>query len=247
MKKILASFVSILLVATVATAQDWGGLINKGKDAIAAGSTGGGITQGDAASAIKEALNKGIKEGVEKVSAPDGYLANAAIKILMPKEAQVVESGLRSIGQGALVDRTISQMNHSAEQAAVKAAPIFVEAIKGLTITDALNIVNNQQQDAATQFLKRTTTEQLVVTFKPIIKTVLDETKTTALWAEMMGVYNRIPFVSPVNSDLPDYVTRKAIDGLFYMIAVEEAKIRKDPAGQTSALIQKVFGSVVKK
>ena len=247
MKKLIVSLSAILIFTATATAQDWGNLINKGKEAIATGSTGGGISQGDAASAIKEALNNGIKTGVEKVSAPDGYLANAAIKILLPKEAETVESALRGIGQGELVDKTIRQMNHSAEQAATRATPIFIDAIKGLTITDALNIVNNQQQDAATQFLKRTTTEQLVATFKPTIKTVLDETKTTAVWGEMMGVYNRIPFVSPVNTDLPDYVTRKAIDGLFFMIAKEEAKIRKDPAAQASELIKKVFGSVVKK
>jgi hypothetical protein len=107
-----------------------------------------------------------------------------------------------------------------------------------------MNLVQSKQQDACTQFLKKTTTNALIGAFKPTIKTALDETHTTEAWSEMMGAYNRVPFVQHVNTDLPDYVTRKAIDGLFYMIAQEEAKIRKDPMGQASELIKKVFGSV---
>jgi hypothetical protein len=149
----------------------------------------------------------------------------------MPSEARVVEEGLRSIGQGQLVDKAILQINRSAEQAAPQATQIFLNSISQMNINDALGIVNNQQQDAATQYLKRTTTDQLVAAFKPTIKKVLDETKTTAVWSDVMNVYNKIPFVSPVNTDLPDYVTHKALDGLFYMIAKEEAKIRKGPRG----------------
>jgi hypothetical protein len=241
MKKILVIIIAQACILSSASAQ-FGGLLGKAESAIKGG--GAGISQDEAARAIKEALSNGVKTGVSKVSAADGYFANPAIKIPMPSEAKTVESALRGIGQGDLIDRTVLQINRSAEQAAVKAGPIFADAITKMSINDAMSIVSNKQQDACTQFLRHTTTEQLVVAFKPIIKTVLDETKTTGLWSEVMGTYNRIPFHSPVNTDLPDYVCRKAIDGLFYMIAIEEAKVRKDPMGQASDLIKKVFGSV---
>jgi hypothetical protein len=113
-----------------------------------------------------------------------------------------------------------------------------------MTLSDAVSLVNNKQQDAATQFLKRTTTEQLVAAFKPSIKAALDQVGATKYWSDVMNQYNKIPFVSKVETDLPDYVTRKAIDGLFYMIAQEEAQIRKDPLARTSDLLKKVFGNV---
>jgi hypothetical protein len=216
-------------------------------DSLLINSNGGGITETDAANAIKEALGNGIKKGVTQVSANNGYLTNAAIKVLLPKEAENVETVLRDLGQGALVDKLVTQMNHSAEQAAPKATSIFVDAITKMTITDAINMVKSNQQDACTQFLKKTTTEALVAAFKPSIKTAMDQTYTTQAWAEVMGVYNKVPFVQPVNTDLPDYVTRKAIDGLFYTIAQEEAKIRKDPLGQVSDLIKRVFGTLLGK
>jgi hypothetical protein len=241
MKKTFLIIAAQIVLMSSGYAQ-FGGILNKAKDAVSGG--GGGITQGDAANAIKEALTNGIKKGVKTVSATDGYFANAAIKVLMPSEAKKVEDGLRRVGQGDLVDKTILRMNRSAEQAAPKAEAIFVDAITHLSINDAMSLVQSKDKDACTQFLKKTTTEALVAAFKPIIKQVLDETHTTEAWSDMMNAYNSIPFVSHVNPDLPDFVTHKAIDGLFYMIALEEAKIRKDPMGQASALIKKVFGSV---
>lgn len=225
----------------------FGNILNKAENAANSAVKGGGISQGDAANAIKEALSNGIKKGVTQVSNTDGYFGNAAIKLLMPPEAKKVEDGLRDIGQGPLVDKVILQMNRSAEQAAPKATSIFLNAISHLSIDDALSLVQSKQPDACTQFLKKATTDALIAAFKPSIKTALDQTHTTEAWSDMMGVYNRIPFVSRVNPDLPDYVTRKAIDGLFYTIAQEEAKIRKDPMGQASELIKKVFGSVMGK
>lgn len=205
------------------------------------------ITQGDAASAIKEALSNGISKGVAQVSANNGYLGNAAIKVLLPKEAANVETVLRDLGQSGLIDRAVTQMNHAAEQAAPKATSIFFDAITKLSISDAISMVKSNQQDACTQFLKTTTTEALVAAFKPSIKSAMDATYTTQAWADVMGVYNKVPFVQPVTTDLPDYVTRRAIDGLFYTIAQEEAKIRKDPLGQISDLIKKVFGTLLGK
>ncbi len=205
------------------------------------------ITDGEATSAIKEALMKGIQVGVDKVSVTDGFFKNSMIKILFPNEVRQVESTLRSVGMGSLADNMIMSMNRAAEQASKQAGPIFINSIKQMNVTDAVSIVSNQQPDAATQFLKRTTTESLVASFKPTIKTALDQTLATKYWAEITSYYNRIPLVSPVNTDLPDYVTRKAIDGLFLMVAQEEAKIRKDPIGTGSDIIDKVFGSVRKR
>ena len=248
MKKTLLIIAANIILVSSSQAQ-FGNILNKAENAASGvvGGSGGGITQGDAANAIKEALSNGIKKGVTQVSAADGYFANAAIKVLMPPEAKKVEDGLRSIGQGALVDKVILQMNRSAEQAAPKATQIFLDAISHLSISDALSLVQSKQQDACTQFLKKATTDALIAAFKPSIKTALDATHTNEAWSDVMNAYNQIPFVSRVNTDLPDFVTRKAIDGLFYTIALEEAKIRKDPMGQASALIKKVFGSVLGK
>lgn len=204
----------------------------------------GGFTQSEAAQAIKEALTNGITKGVEKVSVANGYLGNPTIKIPFPPQAQRVEDALRTAGMGNMVDNVVNSMNHAAENAAKAATPIFVNSIKQMTVNDAIGIVNNQQKDAATRFLERTTTDQLVAAFKPSIKDALDKVNATKYWAEAMGAYNRIPFVSKVETDLPEYVTRKAISGLFYMISLEEANIRKDPLARTSDLLKKVFGGV---
>lgn len=213
-----------------------GGIINTISD----------ITQGDAASAIKEALMKGVSAGVSKVSVTDGYFGNSFIKIPFPQDVQIVESTLRSFGMGSMIDNLVLSLNRAAENAAVQAGPIFLNGIKQMTLNDAISIVSNKQPDAATQFLQRTTTESLVSAFKPSIQTALDKTLATKYWSDITGYYNKIPFVSPVNTNLPDYVTRKAITGLFYMVAQEEAKIRKDPINQGSDIINKVFGAFKK-
>ncbi len=208
--------------------------------------SGGSFTQDEAGRAIKEALTKGVTHGVDLVSVTNGYFKNPSIKIPFPPDAQKVESALRTIGLGNKVDEAVESFNHAAENAAKSATNIFIDAIQKLTISDAINIVNNQQQDAATQFLKRTTTDQLVASFKPSIKDALDKVNATKYWSEIMTEYNKVPFHAKVETDLPEYVTRKAIDGLFYMIAQEEAKIRKDPMAQTTDLLKKVFGNAKK-
>lgn len=202
------------------------------------------FTETEAASAIKDALLNGITTGVTKAAAPDGYFKNAFIKVLMPPQAKAMESTLRQIGAGALVDNIILTMNRAAEKAAPQAKNIFINSVSQMTINDAISIVSNQQQDTATKFLERTTTEQLVAAFKPSIKTALDQTLATRYWSQAMTQYNRIPFVSKVNTDLPDYVTRKGISGLFYLIAQEEARIRKDPVARTTDILEKVFGNL---
>jgi hypothetical protein len=201
----------------------------------------GGLTEGDAAAGIREALVKGTGESVKIVSAMNGYLGNPQIKIPFPQEAKDIESKLRALGFGQQVDEVIVSINRAAEDAAKSAEPVFVAAIKGMSITDAINIVKGNN-DAATRYLERTTSPELKAKFSPIVKASLDKVDATRLWAAVIGQYNQIPFVKKQNPDLVAYATDKAIAGLFVMVAKEEAKIRQNPAAQTTELLKKVFG-----
>ncbi len=201
----------------------------------------GGLTEKDAVAGIREALIKGTGEGVKIVSQVNGYFANPAIKIPFPQEAKDIETKLRGIGLGAQVDEVVTSLNRAAEDAAKSAEPVFVAAINGMNVTDAINIVKGNN-DAATRYLEKTTSPELKVKFTPIIKASLDKVDATRLWADLIRQYNQIPFVKKQNPDLTGYVTDKAIGGLFVMVAKEEAKIRKDPAAQATELLKKVFG-----
>jgi hypothetical protein len=203
--------------------------------------TASGVSQGEAADGIKEALSKGITKGVELVSKPDGYYKNPLITIPFPQEAKMVEDALRKVGLGKEVDRVVETLNRAAENAASGALPIFGDAIKSLTLTDALAILQGSNDRAATDFLQRTTSKQLVDKFKPTIQTSLDNVEATRLWGTLMEQYNKIPFVQKVNPDLSQYVTERAVSGLFTMVAQEEKEIRKNPVARTSDLLQKVF------
>jgi hypothetical protein len=201
-----------------------------------------GLTEKDAADGIKEALVNGTGESVKLVSVADGYWANPEIKIPFPAEAKEMESKLRSIGMSKKVDEFNLSMNRAAEKAANEAKPIFIAAIKGMTVRDAINIVKGSE-NAATTYLKNTTSPELVAKFQPIIKTSLDDVNATKYWSDLITLYNKIPMVKKMNPYLPQYVTAKAIDGLFVMIAKEELKIRKDPVARTSELLKRVFGN----
>ncbi len=203
--------------------------------------TGGGFTQKEAADAIKEGLNKGTGNAVNLVAIKDGYLKNPEIKIPFPPEFKTVETKLRAAGFGKNVDKVIISINRAAEDAGKEAKPIFINAITSLTITDAINIVKGQD-NAATNYLKQTSNTALNGKFKPIIKTSLDKVNATRYWTETIKLYNKLPLVKKLNPDLSQYVTGKAIDGLFLMVAKEELKIRKDPLARTSDLLKKVFG-----
>ena len=200
------------------------------------------MTEKDAADGIREALVNGTGESVRVVSVLNGYWGNAEIKIPFPPDAQEMESKLRTIGMGKKVDEFNESMNRAAEKAATEAKPIFVTAIKGMTVKDAINIVKGEN-NAATVYLKNTTSPQLIGKFQPIIKTSLDNVSATKYWNDLITAYNKIPLVKKMNPNLSEYVTQKAIDGLFIMIAKEELKIRKDPMARTSDLLKRVFGS----
>jgi hypothetical protein len=200
-----------------------------------------GFTEKDAADAIKEALVNGTGESVKLVSVIDGYWGNPEIKIPFPPEAKNVESKLRAIGMGKQVDQFNESMNRAAEKAAEEAKPIFTAAIKGMTVTDAINIVKGEN-NAATMYLKRTTSPELNAAFQPPIRISLDNVNASKYWSDLITVYNSIPLVKKMNPDLTAYVTDKAIEGLFVMIAKEELKIRNDPMARTSDLLKRVFG-----
>ena len=202
----------------------------------------GGLTESDAVTGIKEALVKGTGESVKIVSKVDGYFANPQIKIPFPEDARTIESKLRAIGLGSKVDEVVLSINRAAEDAAKSAEQVFVGAIKGMTVSDAIQIVKGKN-DAATQYLSKATSPELRTKFRPIIKASLDKVDATRLWTDVINTYNQIPFVSKQNPDLTEYVTNKAIDGLFVMIAKEELKIRQNPAARTTEILKKVFGN----
>jgi hypothetical protein len=190
---------------------------------------------------LKEALTQGISKGADALSQVDGYFKNPLIKIPFPPDAQKMEKKLRDIGLGKDVDNFILTLNRGAEDAAKQAKPIFVEAIKKMSITDAMTILKGQP-DAATQYLKKTTLAQLQAQFKPIIKASLDKVNATKYYANLASEYDKIPFVKKVNPDLTAYTTDLAIQGLFTTIANEEKNIRANPVARTTDLLKKIFG-----
>ena len=198
------------------------------------------LSTGTVIDGLKEALNKGISDGTKQLSAVDGFFTNAALKILMPVEAEKVETSLRKIGMGKQVDEAILNMNRAAEDACKTAAPIFVNAIKNMNISDAWGILRGGD-NAATNYLQKQTNTELNNAFKPIIETALNKIDATKHWNTIFSNYNRFSF-NKVNPDLTAYVTEKALSGIFYQLAIEEQKIRKDPAAQTTELLKKVFG-----
>jgi hypothetical protein len=202
----------------------------------------GGLTSSEIASGLKEALSVGATNSGSKASALDGFFKNEAIKLLFPPEAQKVESKLRQIGLGPQCDQFILSLNRGAEEAAKDAAPIFINAIKQMTIADALGILRGEK-DAATQYLKRTSQQALIQSFKPVIERSLDKVNATKNYEAIANTYNKIPFVQKVNADLPGYATDKTIDGIFMLVADEEAQIRENPLARTSELLKRVFGS----
>lgn len=204
--------------------------------------TGQPLTTAEVVEGLKEALIVGISKGSDIVSQLDGYFKNPEIKIPFPPDVKKVETRLRQIGLGEEVDKFIVTLNRGAEDAAKEAKPIFITAIKSMTIQDAWGILKGEE-NAATQYLQRTTSAQLKEKFKPVIHNSLEKVNATRYYSDIVGTYNKIPLVEKVNPDLDDYATDKAIEGLFTMIAKEEKKIREDPVARTSALLKKVFGS----
>ena len=202
-------------------------------------SKGGSLSTEEIAAGLKEALSVGAQRGSDKLSAVDGFFKNAALKILMPPEAKKVEETLRGIGMGKQVDQAILAMNRAAEDATKSAAPIFVNAVKSMTIDDAMSILKGGD-NAATNYLKGKTTAQLTEAFRPVIDKSLQKVDATKYWNTIFSNYNRVAS-EKINPDLPAYVTEKALAGIFTQLADEEKEIRKNPAARTTELLKKVF------
>jgi hypothetical protein len=208
------------------------------------GKVGGGptpLTASEVGEGLKEALVKGISIGADQVSQLDGYFKNSQLKIPFPPDVKKVEDKLRQIGLGEQVDKFVMTLNRGAEDAAKEAKPIFITAIRSMTIQDAFAILKGEP-DAATQYLKRTTTPQLKEKFSPVIQNSLDKVSATKYYSDLVNTYNKIPLVQKVNPDLNEYATDLAIQGLFIMIAKEEKNIRENPIARTTELLKKVFG-----
>jgi hypothetical protein len=204
---------------------------------------GSSLSNDEIIAGLKEALSVGANNSASKLSSLDGFFANAAIKVLMPPEAKKVESTLRAAGLGSMVDKAILSMNRAAEEASKSAAPIFLDAIKGMSFQDGLSILKGSDS-AATVYLKGKTSPALTTAFKPVIDEALQKTEATKYWKDVFETYNKLPTtMKKVNTDLSAYVTDKALGGLFYQVALEEQKIRKDPAARVSDILKKVFGS----
>lgn len=214
-----------------------GRLLNRIKSATAPGDTT--PSKDDVAAGLREALSVGTSRTVTRLSAVDGYFGDAARKILLPPEAANVEKKLRAIGMGRQVDNAILAMNRAAEDAAKSASPIFVNAIRNMTLTDAMGILRGGDT-AATAYLQSTTSTGLATAFRPIIDSSLQKVDATRHWNTIFSAYNKVAR-EKVDPDLSTWVAKRAMEGLFRQLAQEERLIRKDPVARSSELLRKVF------
>lgn len=244
-QKMLLAALPLFLISGEAQAQGWRDRANQlfGNSGNTTNSTSGNLSNTDATTALRQALDIAAQNAGSRLHNVNGYFGNQLIKIIMPPEAQKVESALRSVGMGDVVDKAILSMNRAAEDAAIKAVPIFLDAIKGMSIQDGISIVKGGS-GAATNYLKQKTTLALTNAFRPLIEQSLHKTNATAYWKEVFTFYNKLPIVrTPINPDLTGYVTDRSLHGLFVTIADEENKIRTNPAAQVTDLLKKVFGN----
>lgn len=191
---------------------------------------------------LREALTIGTNNSSSLTSKLDGFYKNPEIFIPFPEEAIKVKNTVEDLGMKKQVDEFVMTLNRAAETATKEAAPIFVDAIKQMTIADGFAILRGED-NAATNYLKEKTSSQLKIKFNPIVKNAIQKVEVTKYWNPVISTYNKVPFVEPMNPNLEDYITTKAMDGLFLMIAKEETKIRKDPFARVTDLLKKVFGS----
>jgi len=201
------------------------------------------LSESEIVSGLKQALSVGAKNAATQLSNVDGFNGNNLIRIPFPPEVSQVSTKLRELGFGTKIDEFETTLNRSAEKAAIDAAPIFVNAITQMSIIDAKNILTGNNS-AATAYLQSKTTDNLISTFSPTIKSALNSSLATSKWTEITSIYNRIPFITPVETDLVKYTTTKALAGLFVVVAQEEKKIRENPTARVTDVLKKVFGSV---
>ena len=202
------------------------------------------LTADEANTGIREALTQGVTRAVEFASEPDGFNLNDDIRIPFPPDAQMVALTLGRLPMGQqAIDNVTNLLNRAAEAAAPQAKNIFLDAVRNLTINDALTLVTSRQTDAATQLLRRGTELQLQAAVAPIISQQLDQVGANKAYSNLITRYNKIPLMTPANTNLTEYVAAQTVEGLFVLLAQQEAKIRKNPAAQASTILQRVFGA----
>jgi Protein of unknown function (DUF4197) len=202
-----------------------------------------GITNQDAVLALKDALLQGSNKAVSQLSAPNGFLGNPQVKIPLPDTIKRVESGLRMLGMGRQADELVASMNHAAEMAVREATPLLVGAVKSMSVSDAKGILTGPD-DAATLYFKRTTSDALTQRFLPIVKEMTAKVHLAQQYNALAGQAAQYGLISKEDANIDNYVTRKALDGLFVVIAEQERSIRRDPMGAATSIAKKVFGSL---
>jgi hypothetical protein len=237
MTKLIAGAVFVVLTSAPAWAQ-----FDKFLKGLSGGSAAGGLSDARIGSGLQEALKIGTENAVAQTGAVDGFLMNRAIKILMPKPLQAIETPLRYVGYGPQLDEFIVGMNRAAEKAAPFAKEIFWDAIGQMTFDDARKILNGHDT-AATDYFKAKSAKKLQAAFLPTVKEVMNQVGVHRQYNELMAKYRDVPFARSVTFDVDQYVTEKATDGIFYVVAQEEKKIRTHPAARATDLLKEVFGS----
>jgi len=224
-------------IAAISPAQS---ILDKAKQKLTK-SQSGGVTEEEAGKGVKEALNNGISSAVSFLNKPDAFFKSELYKVLLPPDAKKMEKTLRDLGMGKMCDDAILAINRGAEDAVGFATPIFVDAIKQMTVTDALKLVTGGK-NSITDFFREKTSAKLKEAFLPVIQKSLEKTNATKYYGDAVDRYNKVPLVKKMNPDLASYVADRALFALFDRIAVEEANIRNNPAARTSDLLKKVFG-----
>jgi hypothetical protein len=243
---------SISVTGVRADVFDFLGLRSKSTNQAAASQLGlNSLSQEQVVQALKDALGQGVQEAVARLGHDGGFLTNLSVKIPMPEKLRAVEKTLRKLKQDTLADEFVATMNHAAEQAVPVAAPVFADAIKTMTIEDA-KAIRTGPNDAATQYFQRVTRTNLHEKFLPIVKSATDKTGVTSNYKKLMDKLEEIKLfgslgeklISKESVDVDAYVTGKALDGLFVMVAAEEKRIRENATARTTDVMQKVFGAL---
>ncbi|ALM20386.1 hypothetical protein JCM19294_1442 [Nonlabens tegetincola] len=230
MKRFSLIFALLLVISSCKTLQDIANNLPQG----------GALSQAEIGNGLRAALDQGIDKEVTKLMQKDGFYRNEAVKILLPDELQKVDKGLRKIGLSSIADEGLKLLNRAAEDATKEALPIFTNAVKEITFNDAKNILLGDDR-AATSYLEAKTTEELRAKFSPVIQNNLGKVGATDLWSNAITKYNSLPLTDDVNPDLTQYVTEKALEGVFKMIAQEELQIRNKVSSRSTDLLKRVF------
>jgi len=232
MKKILSFLLVVCLFSSCETLSNLPGI-----------NTSTTVTEADAGQGIKDALAQGAATAVLNLNKENAFFGSDVYKVFLPADAQKVESTLRKLGMGKQVDKAILQINRAAEDAVGYAKPVFIDAIKQMTLTDALNIVKGEK-NAATNYFREKTTGKIIEAFTPSIQRSLDKLDATRYYSEIVTIYNKLPTTfNKVNPDLNGFVAAKATDALFDQVEKEEANIRANPLARTTDILKKVFGA----